>query len=570
MLTTPFSVNTPIPFPEYPRPQFQRESYLNLNGYWDYAMTEDDKIPTEYDGKILVPFSPEAPLSGVGRMLGQNQTLWYRLDLPLPDDHTADKRLLLHFGAVDREATVYLNGQQLCRHMGGYTAFTVELTDALCEQNELVVAVKDDTDHSEYSRGKQSSKPGGIWYTPQSGIWQTVWLESIPKHPILDIHILPHIESGEVELTVQSDTSSPCRVLLEGKEYEFLSNTPQRIAVEAPVLWSPENPKLYPFTVILGDDKVESYFALRSFGVGKDENGIPRLLLNKKPYFQNGLLDQGYWPEGLYTAPSDEALIYDIQTAKTLGFNMLRKHIKLEPMRWYYHCDRLGMIVWQDIPNGGGRYTAFTVNLPLVTGIHYKDSHYRLFARSDATARASYEQELTEIIAQLRNVPSIGLWVAFNEGWGQFDSERICKKIRELDDTRVIDHASGWHDQGIGETKSLHVYFKPYRHKKDKKGRAVMLTEFGGYNLLIQAHSYRQVDFGYKRLKSREALWKSYKKLYENEILPAIGKGLCAAVYTQLSDVEDELNGIMTYDRKIIKLNADLLRMLNQKIMEQQ
>ena len=321
-------------------------------------------------------------------------------------------------------------------------------------------------------------------------------------------------------------------------------------------------------TITLGDDTVRSYFAMRTVGTGKDTAGHPCLLLNGQPYFHHGVLDQGYWPDGLYTAPSDEALIYDITLMKRLGFNMLRKHIKIEPMRWYYHCDRLGMLVWQDMPSGGGQYNLLTISAPLITGVHLKDSHYRLFARTDAEGRDSYTRELEELVAQLQNCPCIVLWVPFNEGWGQFDAKNAVRLLRRLDPTRLIDHASGWHDQGVSDVKSLHVYFKPYRFKPDKKGRAVVLSEFGGYNLPVAGHTWNAKNFGYRGYQTPEALGEAVKTLYETQIVPACKSGLAADVYTQLSDVEDEVNGFVTYDRRVEKLPEALMQAIARELKE--
>ena len=325
-------------------------------------------------------------------------------------------------------------------------------------------------------------------------------------------------------------------------------------------LWSPESPTLYDVDVTLGEDHVTSYAAMRSIGVGEDEDGVPRLLLNGRPYFQNGVLDQGYFPDGLYTAPSDDAMVFDIQLMKDMGFNMLRKHIKIEPLRWYYHCDRLGMLVWQDMINGGGKYNLLTISAPLITGIHHKDNNYKKFSRTDAMARASYYTELTEMIAQLYSCPCICTWVAFNEGWGQFDAANAAAYIQKLDHTRIIDHASGWHDQKIGKLQSLHVYFRPYHFKPDKLHRAVALTEFGGYTLAVPGHTWGDKRFGYKGFRDSATLGEAFRKLYETQIIPAKEQGLCACVYTQLSDVEDELNGFVTYDRKTVKLPKSLVR----------
>lgn len=554
---------------EYPRPQMRRDSYLNLNGRWEYAITDSDESPRRWDGTILVPFSPESALSGVGRSLQPGQTLWYRREVILPQGFIpADGRLLLHFGAVDQEAAVYWNGRLLGRHMGGYNAFTLDATDALGPRNSLVVRVHDDTDASFHSRGKQKTRRGGIWYTPQSGIWQTVWMEAVPRHYIESLRIVPLFDQSAVEVMVRCSQPLQCEATVDGRTVPFTSGEPARIPMPDFRAWSPEDPYLYDLSVTLGEDRVESYFGMRKMEVRADRGGVKRLFLNGEPYFQSGLLDQGYWPDGLYTAPSDEALIYDIQTAKAMGFNLLRKHIKVEPMRWYYHCDRLGMLVWQDMPSGGGKYRFSTITLPLVTGIHRRDNHYRAFARASSQGRGEYMDELEEMVGQLFNAPSVVLWVPFNEGWGQFDSTFVMERLRALDPTRPVDPASGWHDQGAGELRSLHVYFKPFRFRRDRRGRALALSEFGGYNLRVDGHCFNQKDYGYRRLPDAAALWRDFSRLYEREVLPAVPRGLCASVYTQLSDVEDELNGLMTYDRRVVKLDADEVRELNERLKE--
>lgn len=554
---------------EYPRPQMRRNSYLNLNGRWEYAITDSDESPRHWDGTILVPFSPESALSGVGRSLQPGQTLWYRREVILPQGFIpADGRLLLHFGAVDQEAAVYWNGRLLGRHMGGYNAFTLDATDALGPRNSLVVRVHDDTDASFHSRGKQKTRRGGIWYTPQSGIWQTVWMEAVPRHYIESLRIVPLFDQSAVEVMVRCSQPLQCEATVDGRTVPFTSGEPARIPMPDFRAWSPEDPYLYDLSVTLGEDRVESYFGMRKMEVRADRGGVKRLFLNGEPYFQSGLLDQGYWPDGLYTAPSDEALIYDIQTAKAMGFNLLRKHIKVEPMRWYYHCDRLGMLVWQDMPSGGGKYRFSTITLPLVAGIHRRDNHYRAFARASSQGRGEYMDELEEMVGQLFNAPSVVLWVPFNEGWGQFDSTLVMERLRALDPTRPVDPASGWHDQGAGELRSLHVYFKPFRFRRDRRGRALALSEFGGYNLRVDGHCFNQKDYGYRRLPDAAALWRDFSRLYEREVLPAVPRGLCASVYTQLSDVEDELNGLMTYDRRVVKLDADEVRELNERLKE--
>ena len=571
MLTTPWGerLDENRILIEYPRPQMRRDSYLNLNGRWEYAITDSDEPPRCWDGTILVPFSPESALSGVGRTLRPGQTLWYRREVTVPQGFIPrDGRLLLHFGAVDQEAAVYLNGVLLGRHMGGYNAFTLDATDALGPTNTLVVRVHDDTDAGFHSRGKQKTRRGGIWYTPQSGIWQTVWMEAVPRRYIEGLHIVPLFDRSAVEVTVRCAQPLQCEATVDGRTVPFTSGEAARIPMPDFRAWSPEDPYLYDLSVTLGEDRVESYFGMRKVEVRADRGGVKRLFLNGEPYFHSGLLDQGYWPDGLYTAPSDEALIFDIQTAKSMGFNLLRKHIKVEPMRWYYHCDRLGMLVWQDMPSGGGKYRFSTISLPLVTGVHRRDNRYRAFARTSSQGRAEYMDELEEMVLQLFNAPSVALWVPFNEGWGQFDSTFVMERLRLLDPTRPVDPASGWHDQGEGELRSLHVYFKPFRFRRDRRGRALALSEFGGYNLRVDGHCFNQKDYGYRRLPDAAALWRDFARLYEREVLPAVPRGLCAAVYTQLSDVEDELNGLMTYDRRVVKLDADDVRELNERLKE--
>lgn len=554
------------PLPEYPRPQLVRESYLNLNGRWEYAITATDEPPMAWDGDIRVPFSPESELSCVGRTLNPGETLWYARALELPEGFRK-ARVLLHFGAVDQDAKVYLNGTEVDAHQGGYNAFTVELTQALRDSgNRLMVKVKDDTDATWRTRGKQKRERGGIWYTPQSGIWQTVWAESVPEAYITGLRLTPHPEDATLEITVRSADDLPCMATVDGQNFPLTANRPARISIPHPRLWSPEDPYLYPLTVTLGKDTVESYFAMRSTTLQKDSHGVLRLYLNGKPCFHNGLLDQGYWPDGLYTAPTDEALLYDIQTAKALGFTMLRKHIKVEPMRWYYHCDRLGMLVWQDMPNGGGAYRFRTVTLPLFTGMNHSDHDYPYFARAAEEGRMAYRRELAEMVDQLYNCPCIVLWVPFNEGWGQFDAAEALRMLEDADGTRPVDPASGWHDQRCGRLRTHHVYFKRYRFRRDRLGRAVALSEFGGYHLRVSGHSWNDADFGYKKCRDADALQSAYEALFDTQVLPAVSRGLCATVYTQLTDVEDELNGLMTYDREVLKIPAEALRALNRAL----
>ncbi len=548
-------------FPEYPRPQMRRDSYYNLNGEWDYAITAaGEKQPEKWDGKILVPFSPECELSGVGRVLKPDEYLWYRRDWECPEH---EGRVLLHFGAVDQSCTVYINGLRAFRHSGGYLPFEFDATGFLRKGvNEISVSVRDLSDTAHEARGKQKFERGGIWYTPQSGIWQTVWAECVPEDCIKRLKITPNFDEAFVEVSAETVGGNAAYAEFNAERYPL----PAKIPVPDFEAWSPEHPKLYDFAVVYGEDRVESYFAMRKFSVEKDEKGVKRLFLNGKPHFHNGLLDQGYWSDGMYTAPSDEALIFDIQTAKDMGFNMLRKHIKVEPLRWYYHCDRLGMIVWQDMVSGGQPYSFLHVSaLPTLGKIDLPDQDAKPYGRSGVLSRARFRREMADTVRLLYNCPCIALWTVFNEGWGQFDALCMARELKKLDATRFIDHASGWHDQGYEEMKSRHIYFRPVKLKND--GRALALTEYGGYILSVDGHRWTDKVFGYRICRDSAALAHDYEKLMLGQVLPHIRKeGLTAAVYTQITDVEGELNGLMTYDREVLKIPEEALRKINDRL----
>ena len=565
------------PLPEYPRPQLRRNSYLNLNGIWEYAITKTVEKPAAMQGEIVVPFSPETPLSGVGHILQPDEYLWYRRSVTLPEGFFRGGRLLLHFGAVDQCCTVWVNGQEAGSHTGGYLPFALDVTELIeGDAFTLELRVTDPTDTGSLSRGKQRLKNTGIWYTPQSGIWQTVWMECVPENYLRSLRITPKPEENAVHIRLEADDPAMaavtiCRdggIIAEGQTDENGEST-LTIPAEELRLWSPENPFLYDVSIVLpGGDRVESYFGMRAFGIGKDEKGLPRLLLNGKPYFQNGLLDQGYWSDGYYTAPSDEALIHDIAEMKRLGFNMLRKHIKVEPLRWYYHCDRLGMLVWQDMMNGGESYSPLSIYVFSNLGLRVRDDRYRYFSRSDEAGRTHYYEELGQMIDLLYNTVSLALWVPFNEGWGQFDALKAAEFIRKRDDTRPIDHASGWYDQGGGDIKSIHWYFRPYHHKQPpKEQRPICLTEYGGYNCAVPGHCWGEgAEFGYKKIADPAEFNRAFQKLMEEQIIPAKERGLAAAVYTQVSDVEGERNGLLTYDRKVCKANEAIFRAVNAKL----
>ncbi|MDE6880732.1 MAG: glycoside hydrolase family 2 [Oscillospiraceae bacterium] len=576
------------PLSEYPRPQLRRERWLNLNGPWQYAIRSGGGEPSQYDGEILVPFSPESALSGVNRPVLPGDTLWYRRNFLLPEGFQREgevqqsgkwiylsdsaNRVLLHFGAVDQSCWVYLNGQLVGRHEGGYLPFTFDVTAALTEGvNTLVLSVVDATSRSRHACGKQSLTPGGIWYTPQSGIWQTVWMESVPENYVEKLLITPLCDEKRVRFVIQAKDPETANVVVRkdgvciAEDWYDADKGQLELCImdEHFCPWTPENPFLYDVTVTLGSgDVVESYFAMRQFGTALVE-GRKVLALNGRPLFMSGVLDQGYWSDGLYTAPSDEAMVFDIQTMKDCGFNMLRKHGKIEPLRWYYHCDRLGMIVWQDLPSGGRMYPLVTQVLPFL-GVHLRDGRHRIFGREDGAGRKQFLADLRETVELLYSTPSVAVWVPFNEGWGQFDSLQATQLLWELDPTRLVDHASGWHDQGGGDFKSRHVYFRPVRLRHDGS-RVLALTEFGGYSLPVPGHMTGKRPFGYRRYAAEADFRAAWEKLYQEEVLPHVrSQGLSASVYTQLSDVEDEVNGLLTFDRRVCKVDPARLREINE------
>jgi hypothetical protein len=557
---------------EHPRPQLVRDSYLNLNGWWEHAFTglEADE-PATYDGPILVPFSPEAPLSGVGRQLQPDELLWYRRTFVRPDDAGEGTRVLLHFGAVDQSCTVRVNDHEVGRNHGGYLPFSCDVTAALQDgDNTLVVRVRDLSDQRGPSSGKQRLDRGGIWYTAQSGIWQTVWLEVVPEHHVQRLVLTPLLEEQAVEVTVHAEAPGQAEVVVSSSGTTVATATvpvgqPSVLRLPEVRPWSPEDPHLYDVAVRLGTDHVRSYVGMRSFGVGPDGAGVPRLLLNGRPYLHVGVLDQGYWPDGLLTPPSDDALVHDIETMKRLGFTMLRKHIKVEPLRWYYHCDRLGMLVWQDMVNGGEGTKRFAM-LPPGRGrhrrLHLRDHRYRVFGRADPGNRREFRDELRRTVDLLRSVTSLAVWVPFNEGWGQFDANDIATEVRALDPTRAIDHASGWWDQGGGDLLSLHVYKAAFVPPERREGdvRVLALTEYGGYELVVPGHTWSDQHWGYRSYDTEAELAEAFRALHVDELAPTVPEGLSAVVYTQLSDVEDEVNGLLTYDRDAVKLPESVVR----------
>ena len=575
------------PLAEYPRPAMRRDSCEILNGPWQYAITQTAEYPAAWQGSILVPYSPEAPASGVGRTLQPGQWLHYhRLFAPPAGE---GGRVLLHFGAVDYACAVQVNGHLAGGHRGGYWPFTLDITDLLngTGRNSLWVAVQDPTGHGTQARGKQTLKPGGMFYPAQSGIWQTVWLERVPDNYIQTLTVTPDYDARTV--TVRVHTAKPggavnlwAMVRAGGvtiaedwgsdeadQDGEVTLNIPD----EHFSPWSPDTPFLYDLTVGTNQgeeaefDTVHSYFALRKWSCAPDAHGVLRFCLNDKPILLNGLLDQGYWPEGLYTPPSDAAVERELSEVKALGFNLLRKHAKIEPQRWYYHCDRLGLIVWQDIVNGGSAYNLWFVTYltnvlqPLLRRFPDGKAAYSLLSRAKPASREEYAHELADTVQALRCHPCIACWVPFNEGWGQFDAGKAVQALRTLDGTRLVDEASGWFDQGGGDVHSLHNYFYPLRIRPQK--RTVALSEYGGIAWPMPGHEPPHKTYGYGTAKDRQELTARYKKLQLKTVLPQLEKGLSALVYTQLTDVEDEVNGLFTYDRAAVKPDANAVRSVN-------
>ncbi|MBQ8963826.1 MAG: glycoside hydrolase family 2 [Clostridia bacterium] len=563
--------------PEYPRPNLVRDSYVNLNGPWEFCLNQAEACDA-YDRQILVPFPPEAPLSGIGEIAQPQDWLHYRRRFTLPEGFNRG-RVLLHFGAVDQECDVWLNDVPVGSHRGGYNPFTLDVTDALRPgENALRVRVKDRTEHAPYARGKQklsrAGKYASIFYTPCSGIWKTVWLESVPRAYITGLRITPLYDQARVRLEISAAAPGRAEVCvsLRGEPVwrgEVATGEPTEIDLPGFEPWSPDCPTLYDLKLTLGEDTVSSYFGMRVFEMKPDARGVPRFYLNKKPFFFNGLLDQGYWPEGLLTAPSEAALEYDIRALKDLGYNTLRKHVKVEEERFYYLCDRLGMVVWQDMPNGGGEYNMFFVTeLPnafdwFARGV--ADDRYDWFAREDEAGKAQFSRELEEMVARLYNYPCIALWTPFNEGWGQFDAKAATARIRAIDPTRLVNEACGWFDQGSGDLHSIHNYIHKLK-VKPKPPRAVALTEYGGYSWAVEGHVPCEKEFGYQAYRSREELTRNYERLWNEEIFPNLAQGLSAAIYTQVSDIEEEINGVLTYDREVVKLDAAAVRRLNARL----
>jgi len=569
---------------EYPRPQMVRDKWQNLNGLWEYAITPKGSNKPEFEGEILVPFAIESALSGVKHSLLPEELLWYRRKFTIPIEW-AGQRVLLHFGAVDWECKVWINGVEIGSHRGGYIPFYFDITNQLLkDENELIVSVWDPTDQCWIARGKQVLNPKSIWYTAVSGIWQTVWLEPVPQTFVQGLRLTPDIDAEllQVVVTLNGDSEdNQVQVTALDGEIQIGAESgwarePLQISIPNLCLWSPDSPHLYNLQVEVRKqgqtiDKVESYFGMRKFDMQPDAQGRMRLCLNNRPLFHYGPLDQGYWPDGLHTPPSEAAMRYDVQFAKEIGCNMLRKHIKVEPARFYYDCDRLGMIVWQDMPNGGKPVGDVISFLAIIFRrlTRRDDRWYWRVGRGDQSSRDNYWHELREMVDHLHNFPCIGMWVPYNEGWGQFDANAVANWLGEYDPSRPVDHASGWFDQGGGDFRSIHTYFKALAPEDPDQQRGVILSEFGGYALKLGEHVWNpDTEFGYKKFDSKIELTNAYVELLETQLKPWIERGLSGAVYTQTTDVEIEVNGYLTYDREVMKMNQDSLKKIHRELLE--
>lgn len=538
-----------IPWDVYPRPLLKRDSFVNLNGEWDFCVCHKGESDVNYNRKIKVPFAPQSLLSGVNELISDTDTVYYKRTFTLPNGFKKD-RVLLHFGAVDQIAEVRVNGMLLGSHSGGYNPFYFDITDCLKEANTVEVKVIDELDKHILPYGKQKHKRGGMWYTPVTGIWQTVWLESVPENHITDVSYT--VSDDIVKISVKGAQNGLVTVKTpDGDIVCKLNESVAEVKLESVRYWSPEDPYLYYFTIKTDCDEVQSYFAVRSLEI-KEINGIKRLCLNGEPYFFHGLLDQGYWSDGLFTPATPELFIKDIGTAKSLGFNMLRKHIKIEPQLFYYYCDKLGIVVFQDMINNGHYSFLRDTALPTVGMQRMSDKCLHCSKES----REAFKKAMLDTVDILKNHPSVCYWTIFNEGWGQFRADDMYELLKSIDDTRFIDSTSGWFRRKKTDVDSRHVYFKKVMLKASDK--PLVLSEFGGYSYKPMGHVFNtEQTYGYAKYENREDFVKAVCDLYKNEILPLVPMGLCAAVYTQVSDVEDETNGILSYDREVLKIEPN-------------
>jgi beta-galactosidase/beta-glucuronidase len=569
-------VNPSHPLNVYPRPQLQRSEWQNLNGLWQYAIlpaSDDKAIPSSFQGNILVPFCAESALSGVGKRVGKDNLLWYQRDITVPAKRKG-KRVWLHFGAVDWRRDIFVNGKNVGRHEGGYDPFTFDITDALKKgtKQQLNVRVWDPTNDGPQPHGKQVIKPEGIWYTPVTGIWQTVWLETVPETYISSTKQTPDVDNSNLSVSASVENIQPGDQLSfsawKGNEKiaeKTGSDTSVILSIPGPELWSPSHPFLYNLKVTVmrkgkAVDEVKSFFAMRKISVAPDAKGIKKMLVNNKFLFEFGPLDQGWWPDGLYTAPTDAALKFDIEKTKEMGFNLIRKHIKVEPARWYYYCDSIGIMVWQDMPSGD-------------LGNHWENRPGVLGRATDRDrtpeSEGYYRKEWNAIMDALHNFPSIIVWVPFNEAWGQFKTVDIANWTKQKDPSRLVNSASGGNFFPVGDIEDLHNYPDPAMPRPDIFGdkKALVLGEFGGLGLPVQGHTWQEKNWGYQSFKSNDSLFKRYQSLTD-KLEELIRAGLSAAVYTQTTDVEGEVNGFMTYDRKVMKMPIEKLKAVNEKMYE--
>ena len=545
------------PWQVYPRPQMKRETWENLNGTWEFTVSTEEAIPACYDRTILVPFAPESQLSGIGAHFPEGSFLFYRRTFVA--DPTKTGRFLLHFGAVSQRAEIYVNQTLVGAHRGSYEAFSFDITHLLREENELVVRVTSNLDDPTMPYGKNVKKPGGMWYTPVTGLWQTVWAERVPECYIEALDIQVTLEAATITVIPALDGE----VTVEGKTYPLVEGKAV-ITPENPHLWTPEDPYLYSVTITAGEDRLESYFALRTLEIKKAKD-LPRLCLNGKPCFFHGLLDQGYWPDGLLTPATPECYAEDILSMKALGFNTLRKHIKVEPEQFYYDCDRLGMVVFQDMVNNGDY--SFLRDTVSPTFFRQKKDDRKM--HRDPKTRQAFLKGMEATVRQLKNHPSICYWTIFNEGWGQFDGTAAYNKLKALDSSRFIDSASGWFRGCQSDVESLHIYFGCWFRMKEFP-KPIVLSEFGGFAHSVPGHIYNpDKTYGYGTCKTPEELDKKLLALYEKHVIPQVKNGLCAAIYTQVSDVEDEINGLVTYDRKVVKAQKETMLWISKALQKE-